>query len=50
MRLNKKWSMLALALFLILYGLRVFIPALAGLETVLALLAIVAGVLIGLNM
>jgi hypothetical protein len=38
--------MILLSIYLILTGLGVFIPAIAGLGTVMALLALVAGLLI----
>jgi len=38
--------MLLLAIFLILWGLSTFIPALSGLSVVLAILAIAAGIFI----
>jgi len=47
--LTKNIGMLLLAIWLILTGLAQFIPALAGLGVVLAILAIVAGVFILLN-
>ena len=46
MRFTKNIGMLLLAVWLILFGLSSFIPALAGLGVVLAILAIAAGIFI----
>ena len=46
MQITKNIGMLLLAVWLILTGLAAFIPALAGLGVVLAILAIVAGIFI----
>ena len=50
MKLQKKWGLLLLGLFLILTGLSSFISFLAGLNTVWSILAIVAGILVALDM
>ena len=50
MKMNKKWGLLLLGVFLILSGLTAFLPFLAGLGTVWSILAIVAGVLVVLDM
>lgn len=50
MRLTRSVGMIVLAIFLILWGLQAFIPGLAGLNIVLAILAIIAGILIILGM
>ena len=49
MKFNKNIGFLLLAVWLILTGLTPFIPMLAGLGVILAILAIAAGVLIILN-
>jgi hypothetical protein len=49
MRFNRNIGFLLLAIWLILTGLAAFIPMLAGLGMILAVLAIAAGVLIALN-
>ena len=46
MKITKNIGMLLLAIFLIAFGLFALIPALKGLEVVLAILAIAAGVFI----
>jgi hypothetical protein len=46
MNFTKNIGMLLLAIWLILYGLATFIPALSGLGVILAILAIAAGVFI----
>jgi len=46
MKITKNIGMLLLAIWLILYGLATFIPALSGLGVILAILAIAAGVFI----
>ncbi len=46
MKITKNIGMLLLAIWLILTGLAAFIPALAGLGVILAILAIAAGVFI----
>ena len=46
---NRNIGFLLLAIWLILTGLAAFIPMLAGLGMILAVLAIAAGVLIALN-
>ena len=46
MKITKNIGFLLLAIWLILYGLAAFIPAIAGLGMVLAILAIAAGVFI----
>jgi len=46
MVITKNLGMLLLAIWLILTGLLAFVPALAGLGIVLAILAIIAGILI----
>ena len=46
MQITRNIGMLLLAVWLILTGLAAFIPALAGLGVVLAILAIVAGIFI----
>lgn len=46
MNITKNIGMLCLSAWLILWGLSSFIPALAGLSVVLAILAIVAGIFI----
>ena len=46
MKLNSSIGMLLLAVYLIAVGLTAFVPALAGLGVVWAILALVAGVLI----
>jgi hypothetical protein len=46
MKITKNIGFLLLAIWLILYGLVAFVPAIAGLDMVLALLAIAAGVFI----
>jgi hypothetical protein len=48
-RFTRNIGMLLLAIWLILYGLAAFIPALSSLGVVLAILAIAAGVFILLN-
>jgi len=45
-RFTKNIGMLLLAIWLILSGLAAFIPALAGLGVILAILAIAAGIFI----
>ena len=49
MKFNKNIGFLLLGIWLILTGLAAFIPMLAGLGIILAILAIAAGVLIILN-
>ncbi len=49
MKFNKNIGFLLLAAWLILTGLATFIPLLASLGMILAILAIAAGVLIALN-
>ena len=49
MKFNKSIGFLLLAIWLILTGLAAFIPMLAGLGVILAILAIAAGVLIILD-
>ena len=49
MKFNKNIGFLLLGIWLILTGLAAFIPMLAGLGMILAILAIAAGVLIVLN-
>jgi hypothetical protein len=46
MNITKNIGFLLLAIWLILTGLAAFVPALAGLGTILAILAIAAGVFI----
>jgi hypothetical protein len=46
MKFTRNIGMLLLAIWLILYGLATFIPALSGLGVVMAILAIAAGVFI----
>ena len=46
MKITRNIGMLLLSVWLILWGLSSFIPALAGLGVVLAILAIVAGIFI----
>ena len=46
MKITKNIGFLLLAIWLILYGLAAFVPALAGLATILSILAIAAGVFI----
>jgi hypothetical protein len=46
MRITKNIGFLLLAIWLILYGLTSFVPAIAGLGLVLAIIAIAAGVFI----
>ena len=48
-RFTKNIGMLLLGIWLIVSGLAAFIPALSGLGTVLAILAIAAGIFILLN-
>ncbi len=50
MKLTKRYGMIALGVYLIVVGLTAFVPALASLSLVWAILAIVAGVLILLDM
>ena len=50
MKITKKIGMILLAVYLILVGLTAFVPALGSLGIVWAILAIVAGVLILLDM
>ncbi len=49
-RLTRSAGMIVLAIFLILWGLAAFVPGLGGLNIVLAILAIVAGILIILGL
>lgn len=46
MKITKNIGFLLLAIWLILYGLMAFVPAIAGLGVILSLLAIAAGVFI----
>ncbi len=46
MRVTKNLGLLLLGIWLILTGLAAFVPGIAGLGTVLALLAILAGIFI----
>jgi len=46
MRLTKNLGLLLLGIYLILVGLKAFVPSLASLDPLLAILAIAAGVLI----
>ncbi len=46
MKITRNPGMLLLAIFLIAWGLMQFVPALSGLGTVLAILAIAAGIFI----
>ncbi len=49
-RVPRSAGMIVLAIFLLLFGLAAFIPGLGGLNIVLALLAIIAGILILLGL
>lgn len=46
MKLTSSIGMILLSIYLILTGLGAFIPAIAGLGTVMAILALVAGLMI----
>lgn len=46
MRITRNIGMLLLSIWLILWGLMAFVPALSGLGLILAILAIAAGVFI----
>lgn len=46
MKITKNIGFLLLAIWLILYGLMAFVPAIAGLGVILSILAIAAGVFI----
>lgn len=50
MKLQKKWGLLLLGIVAILTGLSSFLPFLAGLGVVWAILWIVAGILLVLDM
>lgn len=49
MKITRNIGMLLLAIWLILYGLMSFVPALSGLGVIMAILAIAAGVFILLD-
>ena len=46
MRFTRNIGMLLLGIWLVLTGLAAFVPAIAGLGTILAILALVAGIFI----